>query len=178
MVWAAIAKFAGGQLLGAIGLDPKAQALGRQAKATAREIDDVRHLMHHLGQELQSGRAVRLAVDVRQVGKLSGMSRALKTEIDALNRETAHKVAFLGRQYAPVRTGRLRNSIQVQPSGRFRDQYVVGVGAPYGKFVEFGTRRMRAQPYLRPAAERVRQEYRQQAIKAVRRAVRKGAAVR
>jgi hypothetical protein len=33
--------------------------------------------------------------------------------------------------------------------------YVVGVGAEYGAYVEFGTSTMRAQPYLFPAAREV-----------------------
>jgi hypothetical protein len=35
------------------------------------------------------------------------------------------------------------------------DRWIVGVGAEYGAYVEFGTRRMRAQPYLFPAARQV-----------------------
>lgn len=34
-------------------------------------------------------------------------------------------------------------------------RWIVGVGADYGAYVEFGTSRMRAQPYLFPAARRV-----------------------
>lgn len=40
-------------------------------------------------------------------------------------------------------------------------RWVVGVGAEYGAYVEFGTSRMRAQPYLFPAARHVmRSEFR------------------
>lgn len=51
----------------------------------------------------------------------------------------------------PVDTGRLRDSYE-----HFVDEgervAVVGTNVEYGKFVELGTRRQRAQPHLRPAA--------------------------
>ena len=59
---------------------------------------------------------------------------------------------------APVRTGRLRRSIVAlplrRPDGRARSG--VWARAPYALWVEIGTRRMRAQPYLRPALDAVR----------------------
>jgi HK97 gp10 family phage protein len=58
----------------------------------------------------------------------------------------------LARLYAPVDTGRLRSSIQVtrgrDATGPFLD---IGTNVSYAAFVEFGTRYMAAQPYLRPA---------------------------
>jgi len=50
----------------------------------------------------------------------------------------------------PVKTGYLRSTIFYSVNG---DQYgfVVGARAKYGGFVEYGTRYMRAQPYIRPA---------------------------
>lgn len=57
------------------------------------------------------------------------------------------------RKLCPVDTGRLRASIQ--SSGLQRDTrgaYVqVGTNVFYAGFVEFGTRRSPAQPYMRPA---------------------------
>ncbi|MFC4426206.1 HK97-gp10 family putative phage morphogenesis protein [Deinococcus navajonensis] len=55
---------------------------------------------------------------------------------------------------APVDTGRLRQSIGVQKvsDGHYR----VGTNVVYAPFVEFGTRHNRAQPFLRPAFEKVR----------------------
>ena len=37
-------------------------------------------------------------------------------------------------------------------------EYVVGTNVEYAVYVEFGTSKMQAQPYLRPAAERVMQQ--------------------
>jgi len=55
---------------------------------------------------------------------------------------------------APVRTGYLRNSIRVEKLPSPDDlEGVVGVGAHYGVYVEFGTRRMAARPYVAPAVD-------------------------
>ena len=61
-------------------------------------------------------------------------------------------------QQAPVDTGFLRNSITVgRPDGGSLTvgdlSAQVGPEAAYGAFVEFGTSRMGAQPYMTPAAE-------------------------
>lgn len=54
----------------------------------------------------------------------------------------------------PVKTGTLRRSIHsVFENGGLTG--IVGPSVLYGKFVEFGTRRMAARAYMRPAAEQV-----------------------
>lgn len=76
--------------------------------------------------------------------------------------ETSHqRAALLAQQIrndavraAPVDTGRLRQSIGVQKIGD--GHYRVGTNVRYAPFVEFGTRRTRAQPFLRPALEKAR----------------------
>jgi HK97 gp10 family phage protein len=50
---------------------------------------------------------------------------------------------------APVDTGFLRSSIRAVQKGPLH--WVVGVGAAYALFIEFGTRRQRAQPFFSPA---------------------------
>ena len=62
------------------------------------------------------------------------------------------------RREAPVRTGRLRDSIISLPIERRDGRMTAGVWAqaPYALWVELGTRHMRAQPYLRPALGIVR----------------------
>lgn len=56
---------------------------------------------------------------------------------------------------APVLTGNLRRSIHVEQGAvtLTRAEAKVGTDVEYAPYVEFGTSRMRAQPYLRPAAE-------------------------
>lgn len=55
-----------------------------------------------------------------------------------------------------VRTGRLRNSITWR-EGKDRTPYVdVGTAVHYAPYVELGTKRMAARPFLRPALEAAR----------------------
>lgn len=57
----------------------------------------------------------------------------------------------------PVDTGRLRASIGVSQTFTARGSVtVVGTNVEYGGFIEYGTSRQRAQPYLRPALAAVR----------------------
>lgn len=53
--------------------------------------------------------------------------------------------------------GTLRNSIAHEI--RSENTVAVGTNVHYAPFVELGTRKMRAQPYLRPAVENHREEY-------------------
>lgn len=57
----------------------------------------------------------------------------------------------------PVDTGRLRNSITHQQESE--NVEVVGTNVSYGPYVELGTSKMAAQPFLRPAAEGHTAEY-------------------
>ena len=68
------------------------------------------------------------------------------------------KAETYAKQLCPVDTGRLRNSIthaQVD-----EDTEVIGTNVKYAPFVELGTKKQKAQPYLRPAAENHSDEYR------------------
>ena len=51
----------------------------------------------------------------------------------------------------PVRTGNLRNSITHEQESE--NVEVIGTNVSYGPYVELGTSRMGAKPFLRPAAE-------------------------
>lgn len=62
----------------------------------------------------------------------------------------AQRVQDAARAKAPVRTGYLRSSIYAKISNWVAE---IGAEATYALFVELGTRRMRARPYLVPALE-------------------------
>lgn len=80
---------------------------------------------------------------------------SLLSSADSQKEEVVKTVAFFiegqAKQNAPVLTGFLRNSIKAE---KFTEGiYRVNVWAKYGAFVELGTRKMSARPYLVPATE-------------------------
>jgi HK97 gp10 family phage protein len=76
----------------------------------------------------------------------SGVQNHVQTQLASW----AEAVKALARQLVPVRTGHLRDSIYAEIS-----EWVAEIGseATYALFVEFGTRQMRARPYLFPAVQ-------------------------
>lgn len=67
------------------------------------------------------------------------------------------KAESYAKKLCPVDTGRLRNSITHQQYDENTE--VIGTNVEYAPFVELGTTRMSARPYLRPAAEGHTAEY-------------------
>ena len=62
----------------------------------------------------------------------------------------------------PVDTGNLANSIQMSgpvKTGTYSAEGSVGTNVYYGPFVELGTRRMAARPFLGPALEKARRKW-------------------
>ena len=59
----------------------------------------------------------------------------------------------------PVDTGRLRNSISHAVNENEKTVYI-GTNVEYAPYVELGTSRQKAQPFLRPAATNHTDEYR------------------
>lgn len=64
------------------------------------------------------------------------------------------------RENAPVRTGRLRESIAVSRQDKLA--YVVEASAPYAGYVEFGTSRQRPRRYMQTALLQTLQTLRRQ----------------
>ena len=101
---------------------------------------------------------VRLSADVTGareiVARLSEIDASAR---DALGEGLIEAVESLRREaasMAPRRTGRLRDSIAV--AGDALAGFTVAARAPYARFVEFGTRRIPARPFLAPALFRLR----------------------
>ena len=82
--------------------------------------------------------------------------------LDAALTRALEKVGLVAEGYAkrlcPVDTGRLRNSITHAMEGS--EAVVIGTNVEYAPYVELGTARQKAQPYLRPAAVDHVSEYR------------------
>lgn len=67
----------------------------------------------------------------------------------------------------PVDTGRLRNSITHAVESGEKAVYI-GTNVEYAAFVELGTSRMKARPYLKPAATEHTAEYKSLAEQALK----------
>ena len=89
---------------------------------------------------------------VRALGggeRKTGFSEAKKVYVDA-----AAKLAVDIRGRAPVRTGLLRSAVFSGPGDPNKSNALVGVGygkAPHAHLVEYGTGKMSARPFVRPA---------------------------
>lgn len=94
------------------------------------------------GQEL-----ARLTYDLRRAS-----SEAQRKAWQAV-RKAAYDVQAKAKRRAPVDTGTLKNSITVGPAGGMAVE--VGPHVHYGYWVEMGTRRMAARPYLMPSFDEV-----------------------
>lgn len=87
--------------------------------------------------------------------------------LDALPEQIEQALIAIGltaesyaKQECPVDTGRLRNSITHEVD--MNEQCaIIGSNVEYAAYVELGTSRQKAQPYLRPAAENHTSEYRE-----------------
>lgn len=80
--------------------------------------------------------------------RLAGLASAAPGKVAAALGSTAFRVQSRAQQTAPFVTGNLRGSIAASGAGL---SWRVDAAAEYALYVELGTRRMSAQPYLVPA---------------------------
>jgi len=82
--------------------------------------------------------------------------KKLQSVVEAKSLEIAESVASNARALAPSKTGALRRSIKAKKSKFKNGGAIVTVGGGeqyYASFIEFGTSKMAATPFLRPAIE-------------------------
>lgn len=82
--------------------------------------------------------------------RIPALLAAVESNSRAAVKSTADKIRDDAKARAPVQTGHLRSSI-VSESGKVGKEAEVWVWADYGVFVEFGTYKMAARPFLSPA---------------------------
>lgn len=84
----------------------------------------------------------------------ANLAAQLEAAIEQGMEEQAEAMKQAAQGFAPVRTGALRDSITATvesiPNGA---RIVLAAGVPYAIFVEQGTSRMSAQPFIRPAVD-------------------------
>jgi len=85
------------------------------------------------------------------IGKLEDFENGVPKIINKGVERTAAKIKKLAIRFAPVDTGRLRGSIGIWYISE--NSVFVGTILDYAGYVEYGTIKMRPQPYLRPALE-------------------------
>lgn len=81
---------------------------------------------------------------------------AIRQDISAALEEIGLVAEGYAKRKCPVDTGRLRNSITHVQHG---DTVSIGTNVPYAAYVELGTSRQKAQPYLKPAANDHKKKY-------------------
>jgi len=81
--------------------------------------------------------------------RLERKAKSLRKGAQAALHEGAERIVDHARDLAPARTATLRNSIGILDEGDLSVTF--GSKLDYARFVEYGTSRTAAQPYLRPA---------------------------
>jgi len=84
---------------------------------------------------------------------LKAIRRALPGVVDEICDVASEAIVEEAKQIVPVDTGFLKSSIGRVQKGT--GNWAVYALAHYASFVEYGTRKMAAQPFMRPAFERV-----------------------
>jgi len=80
--------------------------------------------------------------------RIPAIAAAAPKLVEAALAKTAHDIELSAKQRAPVDTGHLRASIGAEGGGM---AWRVNAAAGYAVYVELGTRKMGAQPFLVPA---------------------------
>jgi len=98
--------------------------------------------------------SIEISCDVKGIEEfqraMHNFDSAMQRQVHMQLASWAADVKALARQLVPVRTGYLRSTIYAKISEWVAE---IGAEATYGLFVELGTHRMRAQPYLYPAIQ-------------------------
>jgi HK97 gp10 family phage protein len=89
-------------------------------------------------------------VDVRLYDHSDDVLDRLPPAINNAREAIGMKAEGYAKQKCPVDTGRLRNSITHAVSDREQAVYI-GTATSYAPYVEYGTVKMKARPFLKPA---------------------------
>lgn len=84
---------------------------------------------------------------------------AVDSELESAAEDIGARLRGTADELAPVDEGRLSSSIEevVEHVAEHIVQVIVGTNVEYAPYQEFGTAKMAAQPYLRPALEQERE---------------------
>ena len=99
-----------------------------------------------------------MAIDVKITDNSDKFLDALSEQLEQALTAIGLTAESYAKKDCPVDTGRLRNSITHEVRMDENATYI-GSNVEYAAFVEMGTTRMKARPYLRPAATNHTEEY-------------------
>lgn len=97
--------------------------------------------------------------DIKFTSNLPALETALQQAKARALEIMGGKAESYAKMAAPVDTGNLRNSITHQQDDENTE--IIGTNVKYAPYVELGTYKMTARPFLRPAAENHAEEYKQ-----------------
>lgn len=97
-------------------------------------------------------------MEVTYESHLKEIKQALKEQTEQALIAIGARAETHAKKYCPVDTGNLRNSISNAVATNEKAVYI-GTNVEYAPYVELGTSRAKAQPYLRPAIENHTDEY-------------------
>lgn len=101
-----------------------------------------------------------MAIDVKITDNSDEILDALSEQIEQALTAIGLTAESYAKRDCPVDTGRLRNSITHEVRMDEKATYI-GSNVEYAAFVEMGTQRTKARPYLRPAATNHTEEYKE-----------------
>jgi HK97 gp10 family phage protein len=87
----------------------------------------------------------------KALDNLEKFGEEFEAELEQALSDAAFAIEGKAKEFCPVDTGRLRNSIHAVKDGHL--EYHIQDGTNYGVFQEFGTSKMPAQPFLMPAVD-------------------------
>lgn len=100
-----------------------------------------------------------MAVKVEYVSNVKKIKQEIVTAKDRILEKCGQVAESHAKEYCPVDTGNLRNSITHQRYDENTE--MIGTTVHYASYVELGTRKMRAKPYFKPAIQDHWKEYEQ-----------------
>jgi HK97 gp10 family phage protein len=86
--------------------------------------------------------------------KLDPRWKQLESQFEAVIQIAARNIESRSKQLVPIDTGATMNSIEARPEGKM--EWRIGPTTEYAPFLEFGTERMPARPYMIPSGEHER----------------------
>ena len=96
---------------------------------------------------------VKIDVDNAAIEKFySETGKNINDAANATVKGMCEEIQQMAKQFAPVKTGKLRNSIKVKVKDNSGEVYS---DVPYAGYVENGTAFMKAHPFMKPARDAV-----------------------